>query len=37
MQYKIIRKIDELGRIVLPQEFRNALACGNDAEVVIIK
>ena len=35
MQNKIIRKIDELGRIVLPQEFRNALAWNAKTNVAV--
>ena len=37
MQHKTVRRIDELGRIVLPQEYRNALAWGEETEVAIIK
>ena len=31
----ISRKIDRLGRIVLPMDFRKALGLGSEAEVVI--
>ena len=33
MKYKIMRKIDKLGRIVLPMDFRKALGLEKEAEV----
>ena len=35
MQRTVIRQMDELGRIVLPREFRNALAWGAETKVAI--
>lgn len=37
MKDKIVRKLDELGRIVLPQEFRHALSWDKDTKVEITK
>ena len=35
MQRTVIRQIDEVGRIVLPRDFRNALAWGEETKVAI--
>ncbi|MDP4119977.1 MAG: AbrB/MazE/SpoVT family DNA-binding domain-containing protein [Bacillota bacterium] len=37
MQCKTVKKIDKLGRIVLPQEFRKELAWGKETKIAIIK
>lgn len=37
MQNKVVRKIDELGRIVLPQDFKNALAWDTETNIEIIR
>lgn len=34
--YGIVRKIDELGRVVIPKEFRRSLSIENGDEVEII-
>lgn len=36
MKVKIVREMDELGRIVLPQEIRNALGWGANTKVSVI-
>ena len=35
MEKTEIRQLDELGRIVLPREFRRALAWGDEAKIAI--
>ena len=35
MERTVIREMDELGRIVLPRDFRNALAWGTETKVAI--
>lgn len=37
MENKVVRKIDELGRIVLPQDFRNALSWNTETKIAIIR
>ena len=38
MKIKIIRKIDELGRIVIPNDVRRTLKleCGDDVEITVV-
>ena len=35
MERTVVRQTDELGRIVLPRDFRNALAWGEETKVAI--
>lgn len=37
MQEKIVRKMDELGRIVLPQEFRRAMDWNDGTNISITR